>query len=146
MQADYVQILEKLAINGHFVHTFLSTPKTTWNPGISTLKIYPIKDFPLLNRFSILNFLSVKAASCIRKNKINVVYATGTKLGEGLIAGLFTNTPVLCDVRNPWSMQERDLVKGQSKVTKMGRHLRQFRTFTEEKLIHYSTKITAYSK
>jgi glycosyltransferase involved in cell wall biosynthesis len=146
MQADYTQVLEGLAIKGHEVYTFLNSPTTTWDPGIPSLKIFPTKEILKLDRLSLINSLSLRAANCIQKYYIDVIYATGTRLGEGLVAGTLTRKPILCDVRNPWSIQWKDFRKGISMRTFVGHTFRRIRKFSEEKLIHKADILVAYSR
>lgn len=145
MHADYVQLLEGLARKGHTVYTYLHTATTTWNPDIAGLQIVPTKESFKLDRLSVLNRLSLQAAQTIKKHDIDVVYATGTRLGESLVAGCLTGKPVLCDVRNPWSVQWKDFRQQISCKTILGNSIRRLRYLSEEKLIHRANRLVAYS-
>jgi len=101
MEADYIQVIEGLAKRGHEVYTFLHTPTTTWVPKIASLKVFCKKEPFLLDRISVVNFLTLKTIKEIRNHRLDVIYATGNKLGEGLVAGLITGKQVLCDGENP---------------------------------------------
>jgi glycosyltransferase involved in cell wall biosynthesis len=146
MEADYVQVLEGLARKGHEVHTFLHVPTTTWDPHIPSLRVFPTRELFKIDRLSVLNSLSLKATQHIRKHDIDVVYATGTRLGEGLVAGILTGRPVLCDVRNPWSIQWKDFRQSFALKTIVGHNIRRIRYSMEERLIHRADRIVAYSR
>ena len=146
MEADYIQVIEGLAKRGHEVYTFLHTPTTTWVPKIASLKVFCKKEPFLLDRISVVNLLALKTIKEIRKHHLDVIYATGNRLGEGLVAGLATGKPVLCDVRNPWSIQWGDLDKRMSFRTFIGKKVRKIRFLSEERLIHKSDRIVAYSR
>jgi len=145
MEADYVQVLEGLARRGHTVHTLLQVPTTTWNPHIPSLEISHARELFKIDRLSVFNPLSLKAAKCIRQHSVDVVYATGTRIGEGLVAGILAGRPVLCDVRNPWSVQWKDHRQSMSLKTFVGYNVRRIRFLTEERLIHRAGRIVAYS-
>ena len=146
MEADVVQVIEGLANRGHQVHTILHTGETSWNPKIDNLKIYPTNDFLFLDRISPINVISLRATKIIKKNNIDAVYATPGCLGEGLIASWLTGKPVLCDVRNPWSIQMFDHTRGVSIKRKIGIFLLSIKYFFEELLIKRANIVTAYSK
>jgi len=145
MEADYVQIIEGLVRRGHLVYTLLHRSTNSWKPNLSNLKILITKEPLLLDRISIVNFLLLKAVNVIRNYKVDVVYATGNRLGEGLLAGLLTHKPVLCDVRNPWSIQWRDIAERVVLKTILGKHARKIRFFSEELIINKAQRIVAYS-
>lgn len=145
LHADYVQVLEGLARKGHEVFSFLHVPKTTWQPDIETLHISLTNEPLKLDRLSVLNTMSLKCARQLRRQNIDVVHAAGTRLGEGLVAGLLAGKPVVCDVRNPWSIQWKDFRQRLALKSFIGQKARRLRYFSEEKLIHRAAHICAYS-
>ena len=111
MEADYVQVIEGLSKRGHQVSVVLHTPTTTWDSSsLNNLKIHTLKDYSFISSFSPINNMSLFASRIVNEEKIDMIYATGTRIGEGLIAGWLTDTPVFCDIRNPWSIQNFDFL------------------------------------
>ncbi len=146
MEADYVQVLEGLARKGHKVYAVLHTPITTWDPHIPSLRVFLTRELFKIDRLSVLNSLSLKTIQSIRRHDVDVVYATGARLGEGLVAGILTGRPILCDVRNPWSIQEKDMRQRIALRSVVGCNVRRIRYFMEERLIHRADRIVAYSR
>ena len=146
MQADYIQVIEGLAQKGHQLYVFLHKKPIYWKPISDRIKIFTITEWFKLDRFSPINLMSTSAALLIKKKNIDVIYATGTRIGEGLISGILSQKPVLVDVRNPWSVQGSDFLKDKTKKTVIGYSIRRNKLRMEELLIHRAKRITSYSK
>ena len=88
--------------------------------------------------------LALKSLELPEKSEVITTTLTAVPTVEAIVqAGL---RPVLCDVRNPWSIQMFDHVRGVSIKRKIGIFFLSVKYFFEELLIKRANIVTAYSK
>jgi len=146
MHGDYVQVFVGLANRGHNVKLFVQEPPKTGISYCSNLNIVHTKHPFSINKISPINLITLKIISLMRQQGSGVLYLTGTMLGEGLIAGTLNKTPILCDIRSPWSTQLGDLSTNISIRSQIGRRIRFFRWAIEERLVKNANEILVYSE
>ena len=145
MRHDYLRVLEGLAERGHDVNLFLHEAPVAWKSPTPRLQVTARNSYPV-DRFSFINRMSLAAIAHIRRQGTDVIHAMDTEVGEGLLTGLVCGVPVVCDVRNPWTVQLRHTTTKYAWGRQyIGMALRKVRCLGEARLIHRASRVVAYS-